>query len=127
MTDQIIREAQPGHAGHRRAYTEQNLAAVAGGQAAGRADELHGLGLIRLEHGDLEGAAEYFRAALITQAEHIESWRQLGEIALRQGDRANAVSHLGRVLSVEPRDTGARQRPAEVLATERTQSPDETA
>jgi cytochrome c-type biogenesis protein CcmH/NrfG len=127
MTDQIIREAQPGHAGHRRADGEQNLAAFAGGTSARRAGELHAQGLIRLEHGDLGGAADYFRAALVTQAEHVESWRQLGEIALRRGDRASAVSHLAQVLSLEPRDTGARQRLAEVLATGGTQSPGETA
>ena len=127
MTDQIIREAQPRHAHLRRADNEQNPAAVGGGSSARRAEELHAQGLIRVEHGDLDGAAEYFSAALVTQAEHLESWRQLGEIALHQGDRAGAISHLARVLSLEPRDAGARQRLAEVLGAGTTTSPNETA
>ena len=127
MTDQIIREPQPRHADHRRADDEQNPAAVSAGSSARRAEELHVQGLIRLEHGDLDVAAEYFRAALVAQAEHLESWRQLGEIALRQGDRAGAISHLARVLSLEPRDASARQRLAEVLGAGTTEAPDESA
>lgn len=106
---------------------ERTLAVLAGGDGSQRADGLHGLGLIRLGEGDIEGAAGYFRAALVTQAEHIESWRQLAEIALRQSDVTGAVSHLARVLALDPRDTCARERLAEVLANERALLQNETA
>jgi len=118
MTDLRVGEAQRAYQEGRLADSEKAFAMLAGGEGPQRADGLHGLGLIKLRQGDLEGASGCFRAALVIQAEHVESWRQLGELALQQGDRANAVAHLARVLSLEPRDTDARQRLTEVLARE---------
>ena len=113
MTDLRVGEAQRAYQEGRLADSEKAFAMLAGGEGPQRADGLHGLGLIKLRQGDLEGASGCFRAALVTQAEHVESWRQLGELALQQGDRANAIA-----LSLEPRDTDARQRLTEVLARE---------
>ncbi|MCI0687349.1 MAG: tetratricopeptide repeat protein [Sporichthyaceae bacterium] len=116
MTDHRVGEARRAYQEGRLADSERAFAALASGEGALRADGLYGLGLIRLDQDDLEAAAEYFRAVVVTQAEHVDSWLQLGEIALRLGDLANAVSYLARALSLEPQHAAARQRLAEVLA-----------
>jgi tetratricopeptide (TPR) repeat protein len=52
-------------------------------------------------------AAATFEKVLAISADNLEALRGLGDLGLMEGDLAIAESHYGRILQVDPKDTGA--------------------
>ena len=55
-----------------------------------------------MEEGDLNGAVENFRAALVVDPSYLEARRNMGAVHLQQKDFADAVKDFRQLLLVEP-------------------------
>jgi len=93
-------------------------------QSLGRADEalalletmddgevlpatLQRLGYLRLEHGDLSGAADAFRRLMDAAPASAAGFLGAGEVALQQGEVEPAVTWLERALTLDPSTSSA--------------------
>lgn len=62
---------------------------------------LQRLGYLRLEHGDLEGAADAFERLIVAMPESAAGYLGAGEVALQQDETAAAVERLEKALAVD--------------------------
>lgn len=84
----------------RTAEALEALEAVA--ESAALPATLQRLGYLRLEHGDLAGAAAMFDRLIATTAESAAGYLGAGEAALQQGEVERAVELLERALAIDP-------------------------
>ncbi|MCI0402123.1 MAG: tetratricopeptide repeat protein, partial [Acidobacteria bacterium] len=77
---------------------------------------LEAMCLERLGH-DEKAAQAYER--VIQLADYAEAYLALGRIELRQGKRAEAITHLRRAAALEPKDPDVRQALREALGREK--------
>ncbi len=72
------------------------------------ADTWHALGLVRVHLGDLDGAADAYRAAAAADAAGVEGWLGLATVAVVRGDAAAALDAYDHVLERRPRSAAAQ-------------------
>jgi Flp pilus assembly protein TadD len=70
-------------------------------------ETFHTLGLVRLHLGDVDGAAEAYRAGTLADPAGVESWLGLATVAITRGDAAGALQAYDAVLTRHPRFAGA--------------------
>jgi len=70
----------------------------------GSAEPLVGLGVARMNLGNLPGAEEALQAATDSDASLPPAWFNFGQVALRRGDWAAAVERFERALELMPQD-----------------------
>lgn len=66
------------------------------------ADTYHALGLVRVHTGDLDGAADAYRAALAASPDALENWLGLATVAIVKGDGAGALAAYDALLAKRP-------------------------
>ena len=71
------------------------------------ADTWHALGIVRMNLGDLDGAADAYREGTASDPERAENWLGLATVAVARGDATKALEAYDQVLARRPRFAAA--------------------
>jgi tetratricopeptide (TPR) repeat protein len=76
------------------------------------------LGVLDEEAGNLESAANFFRAAILLRPSYLQAHMNLANLCMRSGRLAEAAAEFKHVLEYDPGNLGARLNLSNVLATQ---------
>lgn len=75
---------------------------------SGNVRALNALGNLRIDAGDLPGAADFFAQAIAKDPSYVEAYNNLGTVLQRKGHTAEAVAAFTRAIEIQPNYAAAR-------------------